>query len=603
MATITGTSGSDLLSGTQFNDFIDGAGGIDTINAGAGDDAVRIAIAPTEKTLPLSMIDGGAGHDILDLVDLPGAARINIQGDGTVLVGTVGMVGGVAVFTPVAQTTGFEEIHLGAGGSTVSIDLGAVNQATPFLGWKIIGNSGRDVINDGRGSDTIDAGSGDDNVTFHGGNDIVELRDGTNFYTVSGLAGFSGQAQVDGGADTDSLIWNQDSIFGNITVDLAAGRAQSGAVVTLLSNFDNVFVGGFTGERLPNPIPGWHADVAGDDGNNILHVNIPDAGVAIVSARGGNDDIAAVGSGGATLIAYGGAGNDGVFGTDGADWINGGGHAPGDTHSSDLVNDGSDTLMGFGGNDHIFGNAQNAAQGESDGGDSIDAGSGSDYVNGNAGNDTIFGGDGSDRLFGGAGDDIITGDNDADILSGHAAPGNDHLNGNKGNDTLLGGFGNDDLHGGQGDDLLRGGEQDDVLSGDIGNDTLDGGGGVDTLIGGAGADFFVFPNFNVGHLPFVPVGGTRVDEIVDFEHGPDAIVLGFHVSALVFGGSASGFVEAAHVADILLHDVSHEGQVAAVQIGADTYIFYASDGGTGAIDSAFRLDGIHADALGASDFL
>jgi Ca2+-binding RTX toxin-like protein len=250
MSTITGTSGSDVLSGTRFNDFIDGAGGIDTINAGAGDDIVRIATFPAERTLPLSMIDGGADHDILDLVDLPGTARVNILGDGTILAGTVNMVDGIAVFTPVAQAAGFEEIHLGAGGSNVSIDLGAVNQPTPFQGWKIVGNSATDFIDDGRGTDTIDAGAGADKVSFHGGNDIVELRDGNDFYTVSGLAGFSGQAQVDGGGDTDSLIWEADSIFGTISVDLAAGRGQSGTAITLLSDFENVFVGGFAIERL-----------------------------------------------------------------------------------------------------------------------------------------------------------------------------------------------------------------------------------------------------------------------------------------------------------------------------------------------------------------
>jgi serralysin len=267
-----------------------------------------------------------------------------------------------------------------------------------------------------------------------------------------------------------------------------------------------------------------------------------------------------------------------------------------------LVNDGADTLMGFGGNDHIFGNAQSAAQGESDGGDSIDAGSGADYVNGNAGNDTILGGDGADRLYGGAGDDLITGDNDADILAGHAAPGNDHLNGNKGNDTLIGGFGNDDLHGGQGDDVLHGGEQDDLLSGDLGNDTLDGGGGVDTLVGGAGADTFQFANLNIGNLPWVPSDSSPLDHVVDFELGVDHIQLAFHVAALAFGGSAADLVEAAHVADTLLHAAALPGEVVAVQVGADTLLFFNS-GGHGALDDAIQLDDVNAAGFRLGDFL
>jgi len=601
MSTITGTSGSDLLSGTPFNDLIDGAGGIDTINAGAGDDIVRIAIPPAERTLPVSMIDGGADHDILDLVDLPGKARVSISDDGTVLVGTVDTAGGIAVFTPVAQAGGFEEIHLGADGSTVSIDPGPANPTGPLLGWKVVGNIGADNIADGRGADTIDAGAGNDHVTYRGGSDIVALGAGDDSYTVSALQFFHGFALVDGGSGSDTLAWDADSIADTVQIDLAFGKAQGENVTLAITGFENLSVGAFNGGRLPTVMPGWHADLAGDDGANHLHVFLPDAGTAILSGRGGNDVLSADGSAATTLVAYGGAGNDSVSGTDGADWLNGGGHAPVDPLSPALVDDGADTLLGFGGNDHIFGNTQAAVQGAADSGDYIDAGAGADYANGNAGNDTILGGAGSDRLYGGAGNDLITGDNDADILGGQAAPGNDHLNGNKGNDTLLGGFGNDDLHGGQGDDLLQGGEQDDLLNGDLGNDTLDGGGGVDTLIGGGGADLFIFPNLNLGHLPFVPVDGTRVDEIVDFEHGPDSIVLGFHVSALVFAGGASGFVEAAHVADLLFHAAPHEGEVAAVQVGADTYLFYASDG-EGAIDSAFKLDGLNADAFRLADF-
>ena len=593
MSTITGTAGNDLLTGTSGNDDIDGAGGIDTIDAGAGADIVRIATAPLAGSTSYNLIDGGADYDILDLGALTGKLALNILGDGEILAGQLNTVGPNTIFMVVALAQGFEEIHLGTGGSSVSVDVGALNQPN-LTSWKIVGNSGADIIGDARGADTILAGAGDDKVSFHGGNDVVDLGTGADTYTVTQLQFFEGHASVDGGAGIDTLAWDADSIGNTIAVDLRAGTAQAENAGLLLSNFENLTIG--AGARSSAGIVGWHADLAGDDNANVVRVSIPDAGSAIVSGRGGDDDISADGSAAATFVAYGGAGNDRVSGTDGGDWINGGGDAAGAAG----IADGADTLLGLGGNDHIFGNAQSATQGAADGGDWIDAGAGSDYVNGNAGNDTIHGGSGSDRLYGGSGDDLIVGDNDVGIDPDALGFGNDHLNGNKGNDTLIGGWGDDDLHGGQGDDLLEGGEQNDVLNGDLGNDVLNGGGGVDILAGGSGADTFQF--LITSNLPFVPVEGTVTDRITDFEHGTDHIQLAFHVSALLQAGSASGFVEAAAAADAMLQAHAGDNEVAAVQIGADTYLFFASDG-VGALDDAITLNGINAATLTVVDFL
>jgi Ca2+-binding RTX toxin-like protein len=440
MSTITGTTGNDLLAGTAGDDVIDGAGGFDTINAGAGADVVRITVPQAVGATSYSLIDGGAGEDVLDFTGLSGRALLNVLPDGEILAGQLVPVGGGTAFTVLALAHGFEEIHLGADGGSVSIELGDADAVVP-LHLKIVGNAGMDII----------------------------------------------------------------------------------------------------------------------------------------SAHGGPA---------ATLVASGGAGDDQITGTAGADWVAG-----------DV---GADKLLGMGGNDHIFGNAQAAAQGASDGGDWIDAGAGTDYVNGNAGNDTIYGGAGSDLLFGGGGDDLIVGDNDVGTDPTALGIGNDHLNGNKGNDTLIGGWGNDDLHGGQGDDLLQGGEQDDVLNGDLGNDTLDGGGGVDILSGGGGADTFQF--LAVGNLPFVPVAGTRTDQVADFEHGTDHIQFAFHATALLQGGSATDLVAAFHAADTVLQAHAGAGEVAAVQVGADTYLFYSSHG-EGAIDGAIMLHGFTAGTLAVTDFL
>ena len=602
MATITGTSGNDLLSGTAGNDLIDGNGGIDTIDAGAGDDIVRFTIPPALGNTQQSLVDGGADHDTLDLSAIGGTPAVLISDTGRVQAGIIGTEENFFRFTEMVDARNFEEIHLGRDGGDVEIDPGPANPSGPLLGWTIVGNVGADTITDGRGTDSIDAGAGNDRVTFRGGNDIVSLGAGDDSYTVNALQFFHGHGQVDGGSGTDTLNWDADSIPDTVTVDLAFGKAQAENATLLLSEFENVSVGAFNGGRPPVALADWLANLSGDDGANHLHAFLPDGGTLVANGRGGNDVITADGSAATTVIAYGGAGDDRVEGTDGGDWLNGGGHPLDDPLSPAVVDDGADILLGLGGNDHIFGNAQLAVQGAIDAGDWIDAGAGDDYANGNAGNDTIFGGAGSDRLYGGAGDDLIAGDQDVAVTGGQPGGGNDHLSGNKGNDTLIGGWGNDDLHGGQGDDVLRGGEQNDLLSGDLGNDTLEGGGGEDTLIGGDGADTFLFPNLNISGQPWIPTADSRTDQIVDFEHGTDHIELAFHVTALVQGGSAIGIVQAFDVANIVLHDVGMAGQVAAVQVGGDTYLFFAADG-DGAIDDAIRLDNVDAVTLRLGDFV
>ncbi|MEO0864460.1 MAG: calcium-binding protein [Pseudomonadota bacterium] len=101
----------------------------------------------------------------------------------------------------------------------------------------------------------------------------------------------------------------------------------------------------------------------------------------------------------------------------------------------------------------------------------------------------VFGEDGTDRLIGAGGDDALFGGADHDFLKGKG--GEDLLEGGAGNDTLKGGDFSDFLDAGTGDDLLFGGSRNDVLDGGAGNDTLDGGRDDDTLTGGADADAFV----------------------------------------------------------------------------------------------------------------
>lgn len=158
---------------------------------------------------------------------------------------------------------------------------------------------------------------------------------------------------------------------------------------------------------------------------------------------------------------------------------------------------GADRLMGQSGDDDLFGGAQH------------------DTLGGGSGNDRLYGGNGLDRLLGGPGDDLMDGGNDGDVF--WMGAGNDTILGGSGNDMLIVGgvdgvridlrltapqdtgrglsviTGIERIHGGDGADFLHGGSGLVRLFGHGGNDTLqvdnwwariEGGDGDDLLTGG-----------------------------------------------------------------------------------------------------------------------
>lgn len=172
----------------------------------------------------------------------------------------------------------------------------------------------------------------------------------------------------------------------------------------------------------------------------------------------------------------GGAGNDTIIGSAGADHIYGG--------------TGNDVLAGGAGADtfYVVG----------DGGlDLVEGGAGADTIRGSVYNDvvrvagisagfsgieTIDLGEGVDRIEGGGADDSID-------LSNVTLSGVEKIDGGLGNDHIIGSAGHDVIVGGGGDDLLEGGDGDDVFG-------LAGDGGLDVVIGGAGFDRIVGSAYN-----------------------------------------------------------------------------------------------------------
>lgn len=298
----------------------------------------------------------------------------------------------------------------------------------------------------------------------------------------------------------------------------------------------------------------------------------------------------------------GGAGNDTLDGGSGSDILDGGdgddrligstGFGPaGSASEADYFygGAGADTIVGGVGNEHIYGNALTTVAGSVDGADNLSGGDGNDYIQGNAGADTIDGGSGNDRLYGGA---------DNDTISGGA--GQDYVQGNKGADLLSGGADADTVRGGGDNDTLRGDGGDDALFGDAGSDRLIGGGGLDQLTGGAGSDVFFFA---LGDAAFAIDGsaGYAMEHILDFTDGEDKIAFSFSVSSIL-QGSAASVASAVVVGSALLAGHAGAGELAAVSVGADTYLFFRGDGTDGALDSGIDVVGVNFTAFSTADF-
>ena len=280
-----------------------------------------------------------------------------------------------------------------------------------------------------------------------------------------------------------------------------------------------------------------------------------------------------------------GIGNDRLTGNDDGDLLMG--------------NAGADVIRGGAGNDRIYGNMASATQGLPDGADTIDAGDGMNYVNGNAGDDSITAGTGDNRLYGGAGNDRI-------MITG---TGTGHINGNLGDDWLEVTGGTNDVHGGQGNDTIVALGGDNLLMGDAGDDLIAGGSGADVMTGGQGADLFVL--IGPSGQGASPAGGY--DEVTDFEDGIDH----FHVNAftgtmlptVLHADNGAPFADlaaaSAYAATLLAaHASAPTSEVAALQVGSDTFLFYSNQGLPGAaIDSVVKLDHVSAATITVSDFV
>jgi len=216
-----------------------------------------------------------------------------------------------------------------------------------------------------------------------------------------------------------------------------------------------------------------------------------------VQASAGDDTIDAS-TATATLVAYGGPGNDTITGSDrddllygdaGNDTIDGG---PGD----DVIYGGGglNTIRGGAGDDLVYAEGDGGSLVDGDGGnDTLYAGDHGDTLHGDNGNDEVYGGAGNDHLYGDEGNDWIEGGSGNGILRGDplfgtgkdwliCGTGDDEaygggdgdavIIGGPGNDLLSAGFGTNEIHTGTGTNCIESGGLDDILDGTLGTSTI-----------------------------------------------------------------------------------------------------------------------------------
>ena len=566
MPVITGTEGNDILVGTADNDelyglggddIIDGAAGSNVIDAGRGNDRVIIRESSNQD---YSIMDGGEGHDIMDLSSMTSRVIVSFSLGGTAgpSPNSFGAVGA----TRFNNALNFEEVRTGSSFDFVQVSdwTKSIIVRTGAGDDEIYSGSGADTLYGEDGNDRIEAGGGDDYISGGAGNDVIIGGDGNDLIDVT-----SGADTINGGGGDDIVramsvaigtpapIPNKfDGGQGFDTFDFSAINLFPQAFWSYNSTTQTISVANYELNNVERLI--------GTSGKDIFNFSFLTFAVTIEAGSG--DDSVTGSSQNDSL--YGGAGNDRISGNGGADRLYG-------EAGDDLIElnyqgtgigiidggDGTDTLRSFAssGNeiDLLLGTARNFAPGlsfsvsgienvELFGASTVNGdnnanqiyfnpqgiGSGSLVVDGRGGNDVLIGGASSDLLRGGGDDDKVDG-----------GGGEDQLFGDDGNDILIGRSGNDTLNGGLGIDTA---DYSAAAAGvtarlDIGTASNDGDGGSDTLAGienltGSAFDDLLFGNATANVLQ----GGLGRDTILGLG-GDDILIGGAGAVNELYGGT------------------------------------------------------------------
>lgn len=266
----------------------------ETTNAFTGE---TIAFGASETTVG-SWIDGGAGYDVVEIVDF--------------------RVFTVANFADGFELTNIERLVGNALDNIINLTL------LPVGDINVQGLGGHDIIWSNIGNDTLEGGDGNDTIRGAAGNDVIfggndqdVLKGGDGSDTIYGddgndeLYGESGSDKLYGGVGNDKLSGGDDidhlnggdgadKLYGGIGNDLLKGDAGNDS---LSGDDGNDKLWGNFGDDTLNGGNGTD-ELYGDDENDKLYGG---AGVDKLSGGNGNDRLTG-GEGGDNL--WGGAGSD-----------------------------------------------------------------------------------------------------------------------------------------------------------------------------------------------------------------------------------------------------------------------------------------------------
>lgn len=383
--TLYGGTATDELFGDEGNDVLHGNGGSDTLSGGAGDDTFVVAAGSGSYDIYYGgNSDADAGSDdVIDFSSIASGVTVTLNG------ASVGYASGTSIGSDTLY--GIEHVWGGSGNDTLT------------------GDSNDNTLKGQDGDDTLKGGAGDDHLDGGDGSDTVSYSDATIGLTID----FASGTATDGYGGTDTLIDIENVILG--TGDDQVTDESGDNSIKDTGGDDTYFWSGSGTDTIDE-----------QSGNDLLSLENISASTTITIERNedGNILLTAGNSGTLELIA-------------------------GDSSVETLkMQDGTTYELVERGNG-------------GDGDEIVVASYTGDELYGNAGVDTMLGSAGDDTLYAG-GSDNDSSDTGTDTLIGGA--GNDELHGNYGNNVLRDGAGNDALLGGNGDDTY-------VWSGD-GNDTI-----------------------------------------------------------------------------------------------------------------------------------
>jgi Ca2+-binding RTX toxin-like protein len=376
----------------------------------------------------------------------------------------------------------------------------------------LYGEDGNDTLSGGNGNDELDGGAGNDLLNGDEGTDF--LRGGVGNDTINAGAGIDliygddGADFIDGGADQDTVTFAESKA--SVTVDIGSPGTNTGDAsedtyknieIFRLSKFDDVFIGASDSSVFA---------AYGGAGNDQIWGRGPFSNPLLNPGMymdgGDGSDLFVLNRGGNTIRG------DDIGGTQNLDFMYLGLSGFGLTINMATATT-ADTTYSF-----LFAGQTQTIYGDVEG---IVATRFVDNITGNLFDNYIDGGAGADTLNGGgqqtSGDTLsyegstaaVTVNISTNTASGGDASGDvisnfENLTGSDFQDVLSAGAGNNTLHGGGDNDTLNAGTGSDFIFGDAGQDTIKFNNGIagdmDTVDGGDERDLLDLSGFTNGQV-------------------------------------------------------------------------------------------------------